>query len=93
MLGIIDLDDAPRIDSSANRLAIQFNLLLRAYNGKGEESTKLAVVLNGFFVILLNIIGEVVHGNVIVLDILHDLNPKSLSTNKVTDEDMYSPAS
>lgn len=34
---------------------------------------KLAVILNSLFVVFLNIIGEVVDGDVVVLDILHDL--------------------
>jgi hypothetical protein len=34
---------------------------------------QLAVVLDGIFVIFLNIIREVVDGNVVVVNILHDL--------------------
>lgn len=72
---VIDLNDTPWIDSSPNGLAIKFDLLLRTHDSKRKKSTKLAVVLNRLFIVLLHIIGEVVHGDVIVLDILHDLHP------------------
>ena len=32
-----------------------------------------AVILNSLLIVFLNIIGEVVNGDVVVLDILHDL--------------------
>ena len=34
---------------------------------------KLAVVLNGILVILFNVVREVVHGDVVVLDVFHNL--------------------
>lgn len=70
---IIDLDDAPRIYSSPNGLAVKFDLLLRAHDSKREKSAELAVVLNRLFIVLLHVIGKVVHGDVIVFNILHDL--------------------
>lgn len=37
-----------------------------------------AVVLNRFLIILLDVVGEVVDGNIVVVDILHNLNKYSL---------------
>lgn len=47
---------------------------------KGNEPAhpKLHVVLNGFFVVVFNIIGEIVDRNIIVINILHDLNEGSM---------------
>lgn len=37
VLRIIDLRDTPRINTSADKLSVNFNLFLRANDGKGKE--------------------------------------------------------
>ena len=72
VLGVVDLDDAPRIDACTDELAVNFNLVLGTDNGKRHEGTELAVIGDGVFVVLLDVVREVVNRNIVVLDILHD---------------------
>lgn len=72
MARVVDLDNTPRVLASANLATTDLNNVLRTDNGKRHQSTKLSVLLHGVFVILINIVRKVVHGNSVVLDILHD---------------------
>ena len=95
MLGIIDLDDTPWIDSGTDKLSVNLDFLFRPNDGEREKGlngvkiaklasvilkdqkvayAKLAVVLNRFFVVFLNVIGEVIHRDIVMLNILHDLD-------------------
>lgn len=47
-----------------------------------EAYTKLAVVSNGIFIILLNIVREVVHRNTVMLNVFHDLCNKVINKAK-----------
>lgn len=90
MFGVVDFSDTPGVDSCTDRLPVNLNLLLGPNNGKRKKGlervkryrnysqkityTEFTVVLDGFFVILLDIIRKVVHGDVIVFNVLHDLD-------------------
>ncbi len=41
-------------------------------------NAELAVVLDSLLVVLLNVVGEVVHGYIVIFDVLHDLNDRTL---------------
>lgn len=69
---VVDLNDAPRILTSANLAATDFDNLLGSNYGKRHESSQFGILLDGVFVVFLNVIGEVVDGDPIVLDVLHD---------------------
>ncbi|KAI6748223.1 hypothetical protein HG531_008765 [Fusarium graminearum] len=69
---VVNLNNTPRVVTGANLTATNLNNILRSDNSKGHKATKLSVLLNSVLVILLNIVGEVVDGNAVVLDILHN---------------------
>jgi len=62
VLGVIDFGVAPRVDTSTDELAVDLNFLLRANNGEGEEVPQLAVIDDGLFIVLFDIVREVVMG-------------------------------
>lgn len=72
MAWVVDLNDAPGILTSANLAATDFDNLLGSNYGKRHESSQFGILLDGVLVILLNVVGEVVYGDSIVLDVLHD---------------------
>ena len=45
---------------------------------------ELAVILNSLFIIFLDIVWEIVHGNVIVFNVLHDLSARKISAVSVS---------
>lgn len=70
--GVLNVHDTPRILPGPHLLAVNLNEVLGANNGKRHQTTKLSILLHGVLVVLLDIVGEVVHGNAVVLNILHD---------------------
>lgn len=69
---VVNLDNTPRVLASANLAAANLNNILRADNGERHEAAELSVFLDGIFIVLLDIVGEVVYGDTVVLDVLHD---------------------
>lgn len=95
MLRVLDLDDAPRVSTTADGFAVDREFLLRADDGEREQGlprrgeispgpgrarkdetfthSQLRVVLDGILVVLFHVVREIVDGNAIVLNVLHDL--------------------
>ena len=72
MARVIDFDDTPWVLTGSHTATVDLNNILGSYYGKGHESTELGVFLDCVLVVLLDVIGEVVDGNAVVLNILHD---------------------
>lgn len=70
--GIVNLHDTPWVLASADLAATNLNDFLRANDGEGHQAPELGVLLNCVLVVLFDIIGEIVDGDTVVLDILHD---------------------
>jgi hypothetical protein len=66
------LNDPPRVSSDPHRLPVNLDLLFRSYDCEGQQGSQLLVLGNGFVVVLLGIIGEVVDGDLVMVDVLHD---------------------
>lgn len=75
---VVHFDDTPRVSPSSHRLAVNQNLLLGTDNRKWKKGTEGRVVSNSLLVIFFGVIGEVVDGNTIVLDIFHYLQSHQL---------------
>lgn len=69
---IVDLHDTPWVLACADLATADLHGLLGADNGKGHQAPKLGVLLDCVLIVLFDIIREVVDGNAIVLDVLHD---------------------
>lgn len=69
---VVDLHDTPGVLAGAHLAASDLDNVLGANNGEGHQATKLGVLLNRVLVILLDVVGEVVYGDAVVLDVLHD---------------------
>lgn len=72
VLGVVNLNDTPRVLAGTDRLAVDYDVFLGTDNGERHETAKLGVVGNGIFVVLLDVIGEVVDRDAVVLNVLHD---------------------
>ena len=70
--GVVHLNDTPWVLTGSYAAAVNLNNVLGSYYGKGHEATKLGVLLDCVLVVLLDVVGEVVDGDAVVLDILHD---------------------
>jgi hypothetical protein len=69
---VVDLDNTPWVLARANLAATDLHDLLGTDNCKGHEAPQLRILLNSVLVVLLDIVGEVVDGNAVVLNVLHD---------------------
>lgn len=69
---VVDFDDSPWVLASADGATTNLNSLLRSDNSERHQTTELGVLLNGVLVILFDIIREVVDGDAVVLNVLHD---------------------
>lgn len=69
---VINLDNTPRILASSNLAATNLDDVFGANDSKRHETSELGILLHGILVILLDVVGEIVHGNSVVLDVLHD---------------------
>lgn len=69
---VVDLDDAPGILPRADAAAADLDDLLAADDGEGHQAAQLAVLLHRVFVIFFDVVGEIVHGDPVMLDVLHD---------------------
>lgn len=72
MLGVVNLDDTPWVAADADQLATDFNLLIGTDDAEGKHGAELGVVLDGLFVVFLDIVRKVVDRNVVVFNVLHD---------------------
>lgn len=69
---VVDLDEAPRVLPRAHAAAADLDDVLGADDGEGHQAAQLAVLLHRVLVVLLDVVGEVVNGDAVVLDVLHD---------------------
>lgn len=69
---VVHLNEAPGVLSGSDNSAADLNRLLRAYYGKRHQATQLGVLLDCVFVVLFNVVREVVDGDAVVLNVLHD---------------------
>ncbi len=69
---VVDLDDAPGVLASSDLAATDLNDILGSDDGERHEATELGILLDGVLVILLDVVGEVVDRDAVVLDVLHD---------------------
>src|SRR4051812_39364155 len=72
MAGVVHLDNTPRILSGTNSSTVDFDDVLRTYNGEWHEPTKLRILLDGILIVLLNVVRKIVYGNAVMLNVLHD---------------------
>lgn len=72
MARVIDLHNAPRVLTGADLATTDLNRLLGSDNSEWHEPPKLGVLLDRILVVLLDIVWEVVNGNTVVLDVLHN---------------------
>jgi hypothetical protein len=70
--GVINLNDTPGILAGADLATTNLDNILGANNGEWHETSQLGILLNSVLVILLDIVREVVDGNSVVLNVLHD---------------------
>ena len=69
---VLDLDQAPGVLAGAHLAVADVDGLLGADDGEGHQAAQLGVLLDRVLVVLLDIVGKVVHGDAVVLDVLHD---------------------
>lgn len=69
---VVNLDNTPWVLASADFAATDLDNVLGADNSERHQTTELGVLLDGVLVILLNVVGEVVDGDAVVLNVLHD---------------------
>jgi len=70
--GVIHLNDTPGVLTCPYPSAIDLNNVFGSNNGERHQATKLGVLLDRVLIVLLNVVGEVVHGDTVVLNVLHD---------------------
>lgn len=69
---VVDLNETPWVLPGTDLLAVDLNDILASDDGEGHEAAELGVLLDGVLVVLLNVVGEVVDGDAVVLNVLHD---------------------
>ena len=72
MARVLNLNDTPWVLARAHFPVVNLNEVFRSDNSEGHQSTELGVFLHSVLVILLDVIGEVVDGNAVVFNVLHD---------------------
>ena len=69
---VVNLHNTPWVLTGPNCAATDLNSILRTDNSEGHEASKFGVLLDGVLIVLFDVVGEVVHRNTVVFDILHD---------------------
>lgn len=69
---VLDLDNTPWVLTGADLAVLDLDKVLGANNGERHQTTEFGVLLDSILIILLDIVGEVVNRNAVVLNILHD---------------------
>lgn len=72
MAGVVDLHNSPWVLTSADLATTDLDSLLRTNNSERHQTPELGVLLHSVFIVLFNIVREVVDGNAVVLNVLHD---------------------
>lgn len=68
---VVDLHNAPWVLTGADLATTNLDRILGSDNSEWHETPKLSVLLDSVFVVLFDIVREVVDGNAVVLDVLH----------------------
>ena len=72
MARVVNLDNAPGVLASPDLAATNFDDILGTDDGKRHETTEFGILLDGVLIVLLDIVGEVVYGDSVMLNIFHD---------------------
>lgn len=72
MARVVHLHNAPRVLAGADLATTDLNSLLRSDYSERHQTPELGILLDRVLVVLLNVIGKVVNGNAVVLDVLHN---------------------
>lgn len=72
MARVVNLHNAPWVLAGAHLATTNLNSVLGTNNGEGHQTPELSVFLDRVLVVLFNIVREVVDGDAVVLDILHN---------------------
>lgn len=78
---VVHFDDSPWVRSCSNGLPIHDNLFLGANDGKRHQTPQFAVVCNRLLVVLFNVVGKVVDGDAVILNVLHNLGGGGIGTS------------
>lgn len=70
--GVVNLDDAPGILAGSDTAAVNLDDFFGADDSEGHETSELGILLDGVLIILLDVVGKVVDGDPVVLNVLHD---------------------
>lgn len=68
---VVDLDDTPGVLAGAHLAASDLDNIFGTNNGERHQASELGVLLDCVLIILLDVVGKVVHGDAVVLDVLH----------------------
>jgi hypothetical protein len=69
---VVHLHHTPRVLAGANLPAANVHHVLGADNGERHQAAKFGVLLHRVLVILLDVVGEVVNWDSVMLNVLHD---------------------
>jgi hypothetical protein len=69
---VLDLDNTPGVLPGANLLSTDFQNFFRTNDGKWHKTTEFCILFNGVLVIFFDVVWEVVNGDAIVLNVLHN---------------------
>ncbi len=71
MSRILDFNHTPRILPGSHTTVVDLHDIFRANNREGHQPSQLRVLFHRVFVILLNVVGKVVDGYSVVLNVFH----------------------
>lgn len=72
MSWVLDFNNAPWILSCAHTASIDIQYVFRANDGKRHQTTKFGILFHGILIVLLDVVGKVVDGDSVVLNIFHN---------------------
>ena len=72
VFGVVNLDDTPGVFACSDGLAIDNDVLFGSNDGERHKTAKLGVVGNRLFVVLLDVVREVVDRDAVVFNVLPD---------------------
>lgn len=71
MTRVFDLDNTPWVLPSSNFFASNVQDILRTNDSEWHQPSKLSILFDGVFIVLLNIVWEVINGDAIMFNVLH----------------------
>ena len=73
MLRVVHVDDSPRVSPTPDWFTIDHDFLFASNNSEREHGPEFRVFGDCFFVVFFDVVGEVVHGDIVVLNVFVDL--------------------